>query len=162
MKLQCISSFFRLGVYFKALKNFPNVQSNYSTQVFPSEEETTPRQVFGLQPKAVHPSVTFLWKKIFFNLFWCIHSWPSCMGCVHLNKKKILKLSVYIESNSNGTCITFINQKLALATGACRLPLQGLSHGLLQLLTSNTPWRSSGWKAEIRHPGLWKTGRMGL
>ena len=30
------------------------------------------------------------------------------------------------------------------------IPLQGLSHMLLQLLTFNTLWRSSGWRAEMR------------
>ena len=34
--------------------------------------------------------------------------------------------------------------------GACHLPPQGLDHVPLQLLTSNTPGRGSGWRAEMR------------
>ena len=43
------------------------------------------------------------------------------------------------------------SHKLALAVGACHLPLQGLNHVLLLLLTSNTLSRSSGWKAKVGH-----------
>ena len=41
-----------------------------------------------------------------------------------------------------------------LAIGACHLPLQGLNHVLPQLLTFNTSWWSSGWRAEMRHSVL--------
>ena len=34
-------------------------------------------------------------------------------------------------------CVS-VNHKSALAVGACHLPLKGLSHELLQLLTLNT------------------------
>ena len=52
----------------------------------------------------------------------------------------------------------FVNHKLVLAVVACLLSLQGLIHVLLQLLTSNTPWRSWGWRAEMRlcAPGNWQ------
>ena len=33
----------------------------------------------------------------------------------------------------------YVNYKLALTMGACHLPLQGLNHVLLQLLTFSTP-----------------------
>ena len=47
--------------------------------------------------------------------------------------------------------------------GTCHLPLQGLNYESLQLLTFNTPERSSGWRSEMRHSVLWKkTGRRGL
>ena len=46
--------------------------------------------------------------------------------------------------------------------GACHLPLQGLNHVLRQLLTSNTPWRSSGWRAEMRHLYSQKPGMTDL
>ena len=49
-----------------------------------------------------------------------------------------------------------------LQTGTRRLPLQGLSQELLQLLTFNTPWKEF-W-AEIRNEALCalgKTGRTG-
>ena len=36
-----------------------------------------------------------------------------------------------------------VDHKLAFAMGACHLPLQGLNHVLLELVTSNTSWRSS-------------------
>ena len=44
-----------------------------------------------------------------------------------------------------------VNHKLALAMTACHLSLEGLNHVLLQLLTSNTSWRRSGWRAEMKH-----------
>jgi len=40
---------------------------------------------------------------------------------------------------------------LALAMGTCHGPLQGLQQVQLQLLTFNTPKRSSGWTAHRRH-----------
>ena len=56
-----------------------------------------------------------------------------------------------------------VDYKLALALGACHLPLQGLHHVLLQLLTFNTSWRSSEWRAEIRQSVLrGETGRATL
>ena len=45
---------------------------------------------------------------------------------------------------------------------ACHLPQRGLSHEPLQLMTSHTPWRSSGWRAEMRPSVLQETGRTGL
>ena len=56
----------------------------------------------------------------------------------------------------------FVNHKLGLAMVACLLSLQGLNHVLLQLLISNTPWRSWGWRAEMRRSVLQETGRTGL
>ena len=44
-----------------------------------------------------------------------------------------------------------VNHKLALAMTACHLSLEGLNHVLLQLLPSNTSWRRSGWRAEMKH-----------
>ena len=35
--------------------------------------------------------------------------------------------------------------------GACHPPLQGLNHVLLPLLTFNSLWRSSAWRAEMSH-----------
>ena len=49
-----------------------------------------------------------------------------------------------------------VNYKLSLAIGTCHLALQGLNHELLQLLTFNTPERSSGWRAEMRPSVLWE------
>ena len=54
---------------------------------------------------------------------------------------------------------------LALATGTCHLPLQGLNHVLLQLLTFNTPWRV--FRVESRKEawcggGEQGTGKTGL
>ena len=46
--------------------------------------------------------------------------------------------------------------QLALASGTCHPPLPGLNHVLLQLLTSNTPWRSPEWRAETRHSVFWE------
>ena len=46
--------------------------------------------------------------------------------------------------------------KLALAMRPSNLPLQKLNHMLL-LLMSSTPWRSLGWRAEMRHSALGKT-----
>ena len=43
-------------------------------------------------------------------------------------------------------CDTHVNYKLALVMSTCHLPLQGLNHVLLQLLTFNTPGRSPQWK----------------
>ena len=46
---------------------------------------------------------------------------------------------------------------------ACmNLPLQESNHMLLHLLTFNTPWESSGCRAEMRFSVLWKTGRTSL
>ena len=50
-----------------------------------------------------------------------------------------------------------------LKTDTCHLPLQGLNHVLLQLLTFNTPWKE--FRVEIRNEALCalgKTGRTGL
>ena len=45
-------------------------------------------------------------------------------------------------------------KRLSTHMGTCHLPLQGLNYVLLQLPTSNIPWRSSGWRAEMRHSVL--------
>ena len=51
---------------------------------------------------------------------------------------------------------------MALATGTCHLPLQGLNHVLPQLLTFNPPEGSSGWRAEKRHAVVrWVAGGTG-
>ena len=42
-------------------------------------------------------------------------------------------------SKGSGLLVQPVNSKLAPATGTCQLPLQGLSHELLQPLTFNTP-----------------------
>ena len=42
-----------------------------------------------------------------------------------------------------------VNCKLALAVGACHLPLQGLNQALLELRTFNRRERSSGWRPEM-------------
>ena len=42
------------------------------------------------------------------------------------------------ECNLNMCVYIYVNYKLALAMGACHLPLKGLSHELLWLLTLNT------------------------
>ena len=52
-----------------------------------------------------------------------------------------------------------INYKLALAMGACHLPLQGLNQVLLQLLTFDTPWKES--RVDSRNEALC-TGRWGV
>ena len=71
--------------------------------------------------------------------------------------------SLLFECNLNMCVYIYVNYKLALAMGACHLPLKGLSHELLRLLTLNTLWKESGWRTEIRHPVLGgKTGRTGL
>ena len=56
----------------------------------------------------------------------------------------------------------FVNHQLAVAMVACLLSLQGLNHVLLQLLISNTPWRTWGWRKEMRRSVLQETGRTGL
>lgn len=50
-----------------------------------------------------------------------------------------------------------LNYKLALATGACHPVLRGLNPMLLQLLTSSTPSRSSGWGTDVRLSVLWES-----
>ena len=47
-----------------------------------------------------------------------------------------------------------VNYKLVLAIGTCHLPLQGLNHGLLQLLIFKTSERSLESRAEMRHSML--------
>ena len=37
--------------------------------------------------------------------------------------------------------LSFVNYKLAFAIGTCHLPLQRVKYELLQLLTSNSPWK---------------------
>ena len=67
---------------------------------------------------------------------------------------------IYGEETSSGTesrdtpAFMVVSYKLALAVSACHLPLQGLNHVLLQLLTFNTHWRSSRWRAEMRRSVL--------
>ena len=48
--------------------------------------------------------------------------------------------------------------------GTCHLPLQGLTHELLQLLTFNIPWREFrvGGEQKWGTPGFGKTWRIGL
>ena len=52
--------------------------------------------------------------------------------------------------------IDTVNHKLALAMGACHLPLQGLNCVLLQLLTSNTSLKV--FRVESVHPENFRTG----
>ena len=61
----------------------------------------------------------------------------------------------FIEVEQN--ILQFVLSAMATAMGAYHLPLQGLNH-VLQLLTFNNPWRSSGWRAEMKHsvPGNWQ------
>ena len=59
------------------------------------------------------------------------------------------------------SCIAVKQCQLSIDT--CHLPLQGLNHVLLQLLTFNTPWKES--RVESRNEAFcaWgKTGRTGL
>ena len=44
-----------------------------------------------------------------------------------------------------------VDHKLAFAMGACHLPLQGLNHVLLELVTSNTPKEFSKGLLSISH-----------
>ena len=56
-----------------------------------------------------------------------------------------------------------VDYKLAIAIGTYHLPLQGLNHELLQLLSFNTPWKQ--FRVESRDEALCalgKTGRTGL
>ena len=57
-----------------------------------------------------------------------------------------------------------VNYTMALAMGACYLPLQGLSQYCCSCWFSTFPERSSGWRAEFRHSvlgggrGDWQNG----
>ena len=56
-----------------------------------------------------------------------------------------------------------MERKRQLQIGTCHLPLQGLNHELLQLLTFNTPRKEL--RVESRKEALWalgKTGRTGV
>ena len=57
-----------------------------------------------------------------------------------------------------------VNYKLAFSIGTCHLPLQGLNHVLLQLLTFNTPLKEFRVESrtEADTEALGKTGRTGL
>ena len=57
------------------------------------------------------------------------------------------KHSVFLFPN-----FVLLSHKLVLAMSACHLPLQGLNHVLLQLLTSNTPLKV--FREEIRNEAL--------
>ena len=48
-----------------------------------------------------------------------------------------------------------LQRSCQLQIGSCHVPLQGLDH-MLQLLTFNTPWRSSAWWPGMRHSELWE------
>ena len=77
---------------------------------------------------------------------------------VDLGVNKVYWVSGFTNAESvtirAGLASDIVSYKLALAMGTCQLPLQGLSHVLLQLLTFNTPERSSRWREEMRHSVL--------
>ena len=73
--------------------------------------------------------------------------------------------SNYTRIKTNNTFMTHYYKKglwqCQPPIGTCHLHTQGLNHVLLQLLTSNTPWRSPEWRAEMRPLCSGKTGRAG-
>lgn len=91
--------------YFKALKNLHNIRSNYSTELFPSEEETTPGQVS--MTAQICPTKRHISLKCSFFFFFNVCTLGQAIWMCSFKQEKDSQ-AIYIESNSNGTYITFI------------------------------------------------------
>ena len=92
----------------------------------------------------------------------------------HLRKKYVTRILWYVKLHRKHCWVSdkpyqiilyrqvlsiFGNYTSAFAMGTCHLPLQGLDHALLQLLTLSTPWKE--FRVESRNEALCAQGKTG-
>ena len=78
----------------------------------------------------------------------------SCLG--ELSPLFGTNTALFKPHNYPKIIITSVKHKLALAMGACHLPLQGLNHVLLQWLTFDTPLKGFRVERRKKHSVLWE------